>query len=349
MLRRVISRERLDEGIFTSASAEGKTCQLACGIPCFFMCNFLVGLSIFIWLQTFHALSEQSTLVVEVPCSGDSARDTSARMPNVLHHFEDCVFKKNASTMMVGNYVWQGYDMCGHTARDMQTGALISGMRVSFIGNTSNGVLRPWMRTPAGTDVPIQICDFKEAAMSASLMIEKKRYEVNWVFIQRFLFIFIMLLWSSGCAFFPDGDLTHCNDSFDSGQNCRILMLAVIAAIMSCSCGALIYGLGRIGWYVFFAILVIFLAAGFSEILFEKSNTCCRRLSHADATPDEEEPLMPPSSEAILDPPDTPTEESQETPSTDVYQVIYTVVIGSALGILASILFIVAFHLMQKT
>jgi len=348
MLRRVISRERLDEGLFTSASDEGKACQIVCGIPCFCMCSSLIVLSVVAWLQTFHALSDQSRLVIEIPCSGEKAKDIADSSPNVLHHFEDCVFKKNASTMMIGSFVWFGQDMCGHTGRDMQTGALVSGMRVSFLGNSSNGVLKSWGRMSSGTGVPTEICDFKESTMSASLMIEKKHYEVNWVFAQRLVFTFVLLLWSSACAFFPDSDLTHCNDSFDAGQNARICILTLAAAMMSCFCGALLYGLGRVGWYVSIIVLAVCLAAGFSESLLEKSNSCCGRFS--DANVDEEEPLIPQIHEST---PDATTEDVQNDSTedarrTDLYQVLFTVVVGASLGLLASILFVVGLYLLRN-
>jgi hypothetical protein len=173
---------------------------------------------------------------------------------------------------------------------DMAKGRFRAGMHVSFIGNASDGALKPWTTESKATDLKTNICDFQEGSISAPLMLEKERYTANWGFVTVMFSMFGFLVWSAACLFYPDGDTATCGSDINPEQFLRIMQLAAVAMFMSCIGGLFVFFLGPTGKLVGAIFIALLLTACCSQEFLERTKQCCER--RPEDSNDPEQPLL---------------------------------------------------------
>jgi len=220
--------------------------------------------------------------VVEVPCSGKS-RDIPK---DGLHHLTGCDFERehfnNSFHLKVGSfYVTESKNGCGSIAEKMGKGQISNGALISFLGNASGGVLKPWVSTRA------RACNFGEGEVAAPVMIEQLKTSSVLGTCMAILFTAFPLYWAAQCLFFADL-------SIDVGNRfLRALAIVMLALFMSCFSGGLTFVYGDMGYYISGAIIIFVVFIGFPEGCLGK-----RSSAEEDPSEDEQAALLPNSAEA---------------------------------------------------
>lgn len=302
MLKRLISSERLERGIWSSASDEGKAKIVCCGFPCFSCWAWVIGTFFIQIIELHRVLTEQSSLILEVPCSGGSIK------PDALHHVTGCKYQvefvnqtlsrpHGVPVHTIGSFKWDGR-ICGSTADKLAEGKLWNGTSLSFIGNASDGVLKGWYhKETAGRGVATRICDLKEGEVSAPIMIQQKRIESTWAFMILGFISLMCLSWSACCIFFPD-DSEAVSPIGDGKVMYRAFLLGTVAAIMSCIGSLFGYMWGNVGYAVGVVVIALMLIAGFDDGFLPRLQQCCEKRRSDEqnqAEEDEQQPLLPSS------------------------------------------------------
>jgi len=286
MLKRLISEDRLDRGIYASASDCGKFKIVVCGCPCFWCWCMLTAVFVTSVINTHMVLTKQAPMVLELGCSGGAVPN------NALAHLTGCTFKdevdeKGIRHLRIGSLEWDPnlrHKQCGKTFEAMKKGELASGFSVSFLGNASNGVVRPWHKDEA------VICDFAEGDVSAPMMIHSQKMNQNIGCVIVLLFCFSFLVSASLCLFFPDREYDNFND-----RSCTI---AALALLWSCMLGIFIYLGDHVGFGIGVLLLIVGLVLGCSSDLTERLMQSCQKRSYEEEDPVEEaehEALLPSS------------------------------------------------------
>jgi len=298
LMRRVISEDRLDRGIWTAASPPGKATMVLVGCPCFWLWCWLVGALFASALNMNHVLTQESTKVLEVECSGPSSRNADG-----LHHLTGCPFKRQYSAngltyrLKVGDFEWQPV-ACGAIAQSMKKGELESGSLVSFLGNTSGGILKPWI------DQDARVCSFADGVSPAPIMVQKAKNDHAIGTSISILLCLGFLTWASSCTFFPDSHGMADDTVWD-----RCCIIGFLAVLASCFTSALKFHWGDVGMYIGLLIIAVLLFIGYSD-----TDSWCPSRSAEERDPSEEEPLLPHSSSHPGATPTLPSEAPTPAP-----------------------------------
>jgi len=284
MLRRLVSEDRLDRGLWESSSDRQKF-NMLCGGPCFFFWCWATSLLFASMLNFNRVLSQE--MVIEVGCEGKAEVKMA---PDGLHHITGCKFKQEHFDgqfhLKVGDfYISRESKGCGATADMMRKGQLHQGTPVSFLGNASDGVLKPWIKNRA------RVCGFEEGPVAAPIQVMNISKAQRFGTFLAMIFVFTFLYMSSACLFFPEADM-------DRGTRClRCMAISFIALIASCFSSTLSFYYGESGLYIGAVILSLLFYIGFSQGCLE----CLQKRNSADQEDpnenDEEQPLLPDSQE----------------------------------------------------
>lgn len=285
MLKRLISEDRLERGIWTSASDFGKCWIVFVGLPCFLCWSWVIGLLFVAGINLHNVIAHQSNLVLEVKCGGQS----HGIPKDGLHHLTGCKFKQtvanNEVTIHVGSFKWGPGAPCGTIAEKMDKGELLQGSPLSFIGNVSDGVMKAWRKDNA------VICGFMEGDVSAGVMMQDRNTEGITTTCIGMLFVLFLLSWASCCLFFPDRN----SDELTPDANRRACMITLVAAGMSCFGSVLSYMYGSTGLFIGGVIILLVLCAGCSDSFTESMRQMFEKREYDiedPEDPDEERPLL---------------------------------------------------------
>lgn len=243
-------------------------------------------------LNMNRVLSDQSSRVVEVPCSGASDRS----MVDALHHLTGCQFKKDFSNnsftyrLKVGEFEWRPV-ACGPVGQKMKKGEMAAGALVSFLGNASGGVLKPWVSENA------RVCNFVEGVSPAPLMIQKAKNDHAIGTMIAMIVCYMIITYASSCVFFPDKSL----DASDAALN-RSFSIGLMAMVASCFVSALGYYSGDVGTFIGVLVVTLVLFVRYDPAWFQRRQV-------EDEDPSEQEPLLPNSSAHPPQPAEEPAPE----------------------------------------
>lgn len=224
-------------------------------------------------LNMSRVLTEQAPRVLEVPCTGAPTQSAQG-----LQHLTGCVFKREYSEngltyrLKVGDFDWAPV-ACGAVAQQMKKGEMASGSLVSFLGNSSGGILKPWISDNA------RVCSFADGVSPAPLMVQKAKNDHAIGTLVALLVLFCFLTWVSTCVFFPD------QGNGDSVFN-RSMVIGFLAVLASCFGSGMHYFFGTVGWFIAIVIITL-LAFGVG------SPEWYQRREADPEDPTEEEPLLP--------------------------------------------------------
>lgn len=305
MLRRVVSHDRLDRGIYTSASSGGKGYLICVGCPCFWFWFWLTGALFSAAINMNLVLSKESDRVLEVSCSG-----SKEPTPDALHHLTGCTFKREFSNetlsyrMTVGGFEWQP-SACGAIGQRMKEGKLASGVMVSFLGNASGGLLKPWV------DDKARVCSFADGVSPGILMVQKAKTDHAITSCFAILCCFFFLIWASSCAFFPDKAM----DGNEAQIGGRAGLIALGAICASCFVSGMQYFFKTVGMIIAWVIVFIVLYVDVGKLLSQQRST--ERVSSED--PSEETPLLPHSAAHPGSSPQVAEPSPEPAPSSTTY------------------------------
>jgi hypothetical protein len=210
----------------------------------------------------------------------------------VLHHLQDCAVKSEGTTLKIGNFEWTGQykALCGASKLK-----LYPDMRVSFIGNTSNGKLMPFEQYDDEKGTRSKVCLLARGSHSGPALIELKRTKQYEGFVYGVFMLFVCVVWASACLLFPDSDVATCREQtrHPPDQFLRIFGVGAICAGVSCTWALLFYHLGRPGHYIAVVLIVVLLVLGCSESFFENIKEWSAAMSANNVAADEETPLLP--------------------------------------------------------
>jgi len=143
MIDRLVTKERLDAGLFSSASFEVKKMMVFC-CPCYFCSAMCAGVMTLQMVSMLSMLPSLHKYVIEVDCFRNSdafGGDAIAR--DALHHLTNCDVAKvndsaNGAYLAVGSFRVDEPD----AIQGMRN--LVPGQAISFLGNLSSGTLEEW-------------------------------------------------------------------------------------------------------------------------------------------------------------------------------------------------------------
>jgi len=267
---------------------------MSVGCPCFFCWGWLFGVVFITLVNWHHVVSENGNRILEVKCTGDSIP-----RPDMMHHLTGCALSWNYSEdrttikYMIGEFTWEPGRPCGKETEKIEQGKFLAGTPLSFLGNASDGVLKPWHVNNA------RVCDFVEGESSAPVMLQNHKIRTTMGACILLIVCLISLAYASCCLFFPD------RSSDRSDVSSRAFVISLIASALSCLYSAFGYMYGDSGHFIALVIIFIIVWFGFDGDLKrvlgipEDSRydhpvmSAERRAELAAQDPTEDEPLLP--------------------------------------------------------
>jgi len=221
---------------------------MMCGCGCFGCCMFLILLSITMLIATLQAMGKVEPMIPTIPC-------TAKGVGKPPHHLDDCVLNGASlgSFNITGDLVRCGDDFSRHVA----TGKVPIGTHLSFVGDISDNVLRPWH--PEGGRA---VCKVMIGSVSAGSLFTAIRWGL-WMhyFFEQAMYIMI-LHFAVRCLFFPDVE-----DS-DEGSM-KSAPITLISWCMSTFVGVLAQLLGEAGLVIALLLVAPLIAVFVSEDALE--------------------------------------------------------------------------------